>query len=104
LRKANAPAAPRRSARGAVERELAAPVLSGMLAEPVAEPVARLPVAERERVAEETVPLWLAVTAPVPVAEAALETMLEIMLETEAEAEAAEEADEALEAMTEETE
>ena len=96
MRKANAPAAPKRSARGAEEKELAAPVLSGMLAEPVA---------ERERVAEETVPLWLAVTAPVPVAEAAaLETRLEITLEREAEAEAAEEADEALEAMTEETE
>jgi hypothetical protein len=56
LRKAKAPAAPKRSARGADERELAAPVLSGMLAEvAVLEP--RVPV---ERVAEETVPLWLA--------------------------------------------
>ena len=60
MRKAKAPAAPRRSARGADESELAAPVLSGMLAVPVEEPW--------ERVAEETVPLWLAVTAPVPVA------------------------------------
>jgi hypothetical protein len=62
LRKAKAPAAPKRSARGA-ERELAAPVLSGIETELVAEP-------ERERVGEETVPLWEAVTEPVPVAEA----------------------------------
>jgi hypothetical protein len=65
LRKAKAPAAPRRSARGAEESELAAPVLSGIPAEPVDEPVAELvgrtDEAERvERVAEETVPLWLA--------------------------------------------
>ena len=75
-----------------------------MLAEPVPELVAELPVTERERVAEETVPLWLAVTAPVPVAEAStLETTLEIRLEREADAEAAE-AEEPREAMTEETE
>lgn len=61
MRKANAPAAPRRSATGAEERELAAPVLSGMEAEPVAEPVGRAEEPVRvERVAEETVPLWLA--------------------------------------------
>lgn len=61
MRKAKAPAAPKRSARGAEESELAAPVLSGMEAEPVAEPVGRTDEAERvERVAEETVPLWLA--------------------------------------------
>lgn len=73
-----------------------------MLAEPVAEPEA-----VRERVADETVPLWLAVEmmAPVPVAEArTLEATLEIRLESEADAEAAEEAEEAREAMTEETE
>ena len=106
MKKAKAPAAPRRSARGAEESELAAPVLSGMLPELVAELVARLPVAELERVAEETVPLWLAEeTEPVPVAEAwALEITLEIRLESEADAEAAEEAEEARDDTAEETE
>jgi hypothetical protein len=78
-----------------------------MEAEPVDEPVARLLVAERERVAEETVPLLLAVEimAPVPVAEArTLEATLEIKLESEADADAADEAEEAREAMTDETE
>lgn len=73
------------------------------MAGPVEEAVERLPVAERERVAEETVPLVLAVgmMEPEGVAEAwTLEAMLEIRLETdEAEAEAAELREE----MTEET-
>jgi hypothetical protein len=64
LKKAKAPAAPKRSARGAEESELAAPVLSGMLME-VAERVA-----EWERVADETVPFWLAEGEMVAEAEA----------------------------------
>ena len=101
MRKAKAPAAPRRSARGADESEAAAPVLSGMAAEPVAEPVGRTDEAERvERVAEETVPLWLAEGETVALAWAE-EMALEMTMESE---EAADEADEALEAMTEETE
>ena len=53
-----------------------------------------------ERVAEETVPLWLAEGETVALAWAE-EMALEMTMESE---EAADEADEALEAMTEETE
>lgn len=73
MRKANAPATPKRSARGAEESELAAPVLSGRPA---------------ERVAVEIVPLWLPEGTMEPETEAVpVGRTLETMLVSEADAE-----------------
>jgi hypothetical protein len=91
LRKAKAPTAPKRRARGLELSIEAAPVLSGgeMVEVEVAELVGLVLPVERERVALETVELRPAEAEAVAEA-AALEAMLEMRLESEAEADEAE--------------